>query len=284
MKGIILAGGTGSRLYPITSSVSKQLLPIYDKPMIYYPLTTLMQMNIRQILIISSNEYIDQYKKLLGDGSRIGINIKYEIQNKPNGIADAFLVGEKFINNNRIALILGDNIFYGNDLNPDIIKKFDQGGKIFLYKVNNPSQYGVAEIKNKKILKIIEKPKKTNSKFAVTGIYLYDKKVLDLVKTLKPSKRNEIEITDLNNLYLNKKELSYKIFSRGTVWLDAGTHSSLLQTSEFVKTIQDRQKIFIACPEQIALEKKWISIKEFKKLSAYNYKNDYGDYLRSLIE
>ncbi len=284
MKGIILAGGNGSRLYPITSSVSKQLLPIYDKPMIYYPLTTLMQMNIKDILIISSFEYVNQYRQLLGDGSNFGIKISYAKQDKPKGIADAFLVGEKFINKSKVALILGDNIFYGNDLNPNIIKNFKNGGQIFLYKVNDPSRYGVAEIKNKNIIKIIEKPKKTISKYAVTGIYLYDKIVVDLVKTLKPSKRNEIEITDLNNIYLRKKKLTYNIFKKGSVWLDAGTHSSLLQTSEFVKTIQDRQKIYIACPEQLALEKKWITLSKFKKLPSFNYNNEYGNYLKSLIE
>ncbi len=284
MKGIILAGGSGSRLYPITLSTSKQLLPIYDKPMIYYPLTTLMQMNIRNILIISSKDSLSQFKLLLGDGKNLGINIKYAIQDKPRGIADAFIVGEKFINNNKVALILGDNIFYGSDLNPNIIKNFKKGGQIFLYKVNNPSQYGVAQIKNNKIIKIIEKPKKPQSKFAVTGVYFYDNKVIDFVKTLKPSKRNEIEITDLNNIYLKKKELNFMILKKGTVWLDAGTHSSLLQTSEFVKTIQDRQKIYIACPEQISLEKKWITSTQFKKLKSFNYKNEYGEYLRSLIE
>ena len=235
MKGIILAGGNGSRLYPITSSVSKQLLPIYDKPMIYYPLTTLMQMNIKDILIISSFEYVNQYRQLLGDGSNFGIKISYAKQDKPKGIADAFLVGEKFINKSKVALILGDNIFYGNDLNPNIIKNFKNGGQIFLYKVNDPSRYGVAEIKNKNIIKIIEKPKKTISKYAVTGIYLYDKIVVDLVKTLKPSKRNEIEITDLNNIYLNKKRLESIILDNSFSWLDTGTFDSLLEASIFVK-------------------------------------------------
>ena len=244
MKGIILSGGSGSRLYPITLSVSKQIIPIYDKPMIYYPLSVLMLSGIKDILVITNKEYINVFKKQLGDGSDLGIKITYEIQKKPKGIPDAFLIAEKFIKNQNVLLILGDNLFYGQKLGRILKKSFkhSSGAKIFLHQVKNPNEYGVAEIGNKmKIKNIIEKPRKFISNYAITGMYLFDKKVLSLAKKLKPSKRNELEITDLLKHYLNKNKLNYEILGRGNSWFDAGTCDSLLSASQFMKAVEDRQ-------------------------------------------
>ena len=286
MKGIILSGGSGSRLYPLTISISKQIIPIYDKPMIYYPLSVLMLGGIKDIMIITSKDHVDIFKKQLGNGKSLGIKISYEIQNKPNGIPEAFLISEKFIKNQNVALILGDNLFYGQKLGMILKKSFYQnnGAKIFLHQVRNPNQYGVAEINNKnKIKKIVEKPKKIISNFAVTGLYLFDKKVVKLSKKLKLSKRNELEITDLLNFYLKKNQLSYEELGRGFTWFDAGTHDSLLSASQFIKAIEDRQGFKIACIEEIAYKNNWISKLQLKKF-ILKYKNStYGKYLNKIL-
>ena len=283
MKGIILAGGKGSRLFPITSVNSKQLLPIYDKPLIYYSLTTLMSLGIKEIILISSNEFLKLYKKLLGNGHNIGISIKYLIQNEPKGIADAFLVAQKYIKYNKVTLILGDNIFFGDDINNNVVNNFKDGSHLFLNKVKDPERYGVASIDKKKLVSIEEKPKKPKTNLAVTGLYFYDEMVIEFSRSLKPSKRKELEITDLNNLYIKKNKVNYTVLQKGSIWLDAGTPDALLQSSEYVKTIQERQQIQIGCPEEIALKNNWISKSQFKKLPSLNYQNSYSDYLKSLI-
>lgn len=285
MKGIILSGGSGSRLYPITLSISKQIIPIYDKPMIYYPLSVLMLSGIKDILVITNKEYINVFKKQLGDGSDLGIKITYEIQKKPNGIPEAFLIAEKFIKNQNVLLILGDNLFYGQKLGQILKKSLKQnsGAKIFLHQVKNPNDYGVAELSNKmKIKNIIEKPKKFVSNYAVTGMYLFDKKVLSFTKTLKPSKRNELEITDLLKFYLNKNKLNYEILGRGNSWFDAGTCDSLLSASQFIKAVEDRQGFKIGCIEEISYLNKWINKKKLLELSRRYKNSSYGKYLKNL--
>ncbi len=286
MKGIILSGGSGSRLYPSTISISKQIIPIYDKPMIYYPLSVLMLAGIREIMIISTKEHLSIFKKQFGNGQLLGIQITYEIQNHPNGIPEAFIIAEKFIKNNNVMLILGDNLFYGQQLGNLLKNSLQnmQGAKIFLHQVKNPNDYGVVGFnKLKKITKIIEKPKKIISNFAITGMYLFDKNVINFAKKLNFSKRNELEITSLINSYLKINKLKYEILGRGYTWFDAGTHDSLLSASQFIKAIEDRQDYKIGCIEEIALNKKWINLKEFKK-TINKYKNSsYGVYLKKLI-
>ena len=287
MKGIILAGGSGTRLNPTTISYSKQLIPIFDKPLVYYPLCTLMNANIRDILVITSDQDDENFKRLLGDGSKWGIKISYLKQYKPNGIAEAFIIGEKFVGDESVALILGDNIFYGIDFekiffNNDINNII--GGYIFSYKVPDPSRYGVLEIKNKEVLSIQEKPKKPKSNLAVTGLYFYDNKVVKFAKSLKPSKRKELEITDINNLYIKKSKLKCINLEQGAVWLDAGTSTSLLHASQFVQTIQERQQFLIGSPEDTALKKGFISAVKFRKIAKNFPKNPYGDLLRGLLK
>ena len=284
-KGIILAGGTGTRLNPITITVSKQLMPIYDKPMIYYPLSTLMQANIKNILIITTPNDQALFKKLLSNGKQLGINISYAVQAQPNGIAESFIIGEKFINNDPIALILGDNIFYGYQLDKILIKsKKSNLSTIFGYQVNNPDSYGVIEIsKDNKIKKIVEKPKKPKSNYAVTGMYFYDKKVVSYAKKLKPSYRGELEITDINNIYLKNNNLNFQLLDSGTAWLDTGTHENLLNAQNFISVVQKRQGIMIGCPEEIAFKNKWIDKKQIKN-NLKNYKNsDYEAYLKKFL-
>lgn len=286
-RGIILAGGNGTRLRPATDSVSKQLLPVYDKPMIYYPLSTLMIAGIKEILIISSERDIGSFESLLGDGSQWGISLSYAIQYLPKGLAEAFLIGEEFIEGHDCALILGDNIFYGHDFHNllERASKKTDGASIIAYHVNDPSEYGVVELdKNLQPLSIIEKPTLPKSNYAVTGLYFYDQQVCEYAKLLSPSARNELEITDLNNIYLREKSLNVEIMKRGYAWLDAGTYSSLLNASQFVSTIENRQGLKIACLEEIALRKKWISIEDFKKTIKRYHNTDYGIYLSQLIK
>ena len=286
-KGIILAGGSGSRLYPSTLSISKQLLPVHDKPMVYYPLSTLMLAGIKDILLITTPEDIERFKKLLKDGSQWGINISYSKQEKPNGIAQAIIIAEDFIKNDNIALILGDNIFYGNNLTMimDEAMLLKEGATIFAYAVKNPNRYGVVEIdNNNKPIKLIEKPIKTNSKLAITGLYFFDKFALKYAKQLKPSSRGEYEITELNKIYFDKNSLNVQIMGRGYAWFDAGTHSSLLEASQFISTIENRQNFKIACPEEIAFTRKYITASQLKELADLYNKNDYGEYLLSLIK
>jgi glucose-1-phosphate thymidylyltransferase len=281
-KGIILAGGSGTRLRPITSAVSKQLLPIYDKPMIYYSLSVLMLSGIREILLISSPHDIEQYKKLLGDGSNFGISIDYKIQKKPEGLGQAFHLGESFIGQSNVALILGDNLFYGHNFSK-ILKEaqnLDNGATIFGYQVSDPHRFGVVEFdKNNKVLSIEEKPSKPRSNFAITGLYFYDNDVIEISKSLIPSERGEYEITDLNNLYLYDNNLDVEIMNRGYTWLDTGTHDSLIEASSFVATLQKRQGLVIACPEEIALQKNWITKSDLIYLAQPLLKSSYGKYL-----
>ena len=285
MKGIILAGGAGTRLHPLTISYSKQLLPVFDKPMIYYPLCTLMSANIRDILIITTPHDQINFKKLLGNGNQWGINLKYEIQNNPNGIAEAFIIGEKFISNNNVALILGDNIFYGINIEKILTNSTSNfsGAKIFAYQVNDPERYGVIEINNDKIISIEEKPKIPKSPFVVTGLYFYDNSVIDIAKKIKPSHRKELEITDINKVYLKKNKIDVITLKQGMVWLDVGTTTSMLQAAQFVQTIQERQQIQIGCPEEISLKKGWISKEKLKALISQLPNNSYGDYIRKII-
>jgi len=286
MKGIILAGGQGSRLYPLTKTISKHLLPVYDKPLIYYPLSTLMLAGIRNILIISDKENLSNYKKLLKDGNELGINISYEIQNKPNGIAEAFIVGEKFINNSKCALILGDNIFYGNELKKilDKAKKYKKGSFILLYQVGNPENFGVANIKNNKIMSIVEKPKKPKSKYAITGLYFYDKDICKIAKKIKPSKRGELEISSINQHYLKRKRLKFDILGRGNAWLDTGTFDSLIDAGQFVRTIEKRQGFKISCPEEISFRNGWLKKKDLKKLANKIKDKNYKNYLLGILK
>ena len=287
MKGIILAGGSGTRMHPITLGVSKQLLPIYDKPMIYYPLSVLMLAGIKDILVISSPEDINNYKKILGDGSHIGINISYEIQPHPNGIGEAFRIGESFIGKSNVALILGDNIFYGQGF-IEMLKSaasLNQGATIFGYKVKDPQRFGVVEFdNNNNVISIEEKPINPKSEYAVTGLYFYDNKVVEIAKNIKPSNRGELEITCINNAYLKNNELKVDLLGRGFAWLDTGTVDSILEASLFVQTIQNRQGHIIACIEEIAFLKGWIKKEALEKLSK-NYKegNIYGNYFRQLL-
>jgi glucose-1-phosphate thymidylyltransferase len=287
MKGIILAGGSGTRLHPSTISVSKQLLPVYDKPLIYYPLSNLLSAGIDDILIISTPDNIPLYQKLFNDGSHLGIKISYQKQDQPNGIAEAFIIGEEFIDNENVALILGDNIFHGNQVVDSINKQTNavfEGAKIFAYKVPDPQRYGVvAFYKKNSVLSIEEKPKLPKSNFAVTGLYVYDNEVCRHAKKLSPSARGELEITDLNNLYLNQNKLEVVLLDSGVAWLDAGTPDSLLEAAHFVQTIQNRQLIQIGCLEEISFKKGFISSDQFRKLAASAPKNKYGEYLRNLV-
>ncbi len=285
-KGIILAGGSGTRLYPITEVVSKQLMPIYDKPMIYYPLSILMLSDIREVLIISTPSDTPKFKQLLGDGKKWGMEIRYAIQQNPEGIAQAFIIGKNFINNNPCALILGDNIFYGDGLSNQLknSNKNIENATIFGYKVSEPWKYGVIEFNNKnRIISINEKPLRPKSNYAVTGLYFYDNQVCDIAKEIKPSKRGELEITDVNKVYLKKKKLNLEILGRGCAWLDTGSFDNMLEASSFVATLQKRQGYHIACPEEISFKKKWINKSQLVKLAKKLQKNSYGQYLLSLI-
>ncbi|MFO7842794.1 MAG: glucose-1-phosphate thymidylyltransferase RfbA [Bacteroidales bacterium] len=282
MKGIILAGGAGTRLYPITKSISKQIIPIYDKPMIYYPLSVLMLAGIREILIISTPKDIQLYKDLLGDGSQIGIKLSYEIQPSPDGLAQAFIIGEQFIGKDNVCLILGDNIFYGYGFSNILTQtaKLKDGAIVFGYYVNNPQRYGVAEFDNSgKVLSLEEKPEKPKSNYAVTGLYFYSNDVIQKAKSLKPSKRGELEITDLNRMYLHENRLKVELLGRGFAWLDTGTHESLLQASNYIATIEQRQGLKIACLEEIAYKTGFINKQQLIKLSEDLKNNQYGEYL-----
>ncbi len=283
-KGIILAGGKATRLYPVTKGVSKQLLPIYDKPMIYYPLSVLMLAGIRDILLISTPEALPAFQQLLGDGIELGINISYAPQEEPRGLADAFIVGEKFIGNDPVSLILGDNLFFGHNLYEIMKKGIGQpGASIFVYYMKDPTQYGVAEMDNdKNVISIEEKPKNPKSHFAVTGLYFYDNQVVNIAKSIKPSARGELEITDVNKVYLNKKQLKVIELSRGYAWLDTGTHDSLLDASAFIKTIEDRQGLKVGCIEEVAYRMGFIDKKQLLKLTNALNAN-YGTYLKSII-
>ena len=284
-KGIILAGGSGRRLYPVTQSISKQLLPVYDKPMIYYPLSTLMLAGIQDILIISTPNDTPLFESLLGDGSQWGLNISYKVQPSPDGLAQAFILGETFIGNDLSALVLGDNIFYGHDFNELLLNamKRDDSATVFAYHVNDPERYGVAEFnKNNKVLSLEEKPKNPKSKYAVTGLYFYDNNVVSMAKSLKPSARGELEITDLNRLYLEKDKLNVEIMGRGYDWLDTGTHDSLLEASQFIATLENRQGLKVSCPEEISYRRGWISASQLEKLAVPLSKNTYGQYLQRI--
>ncbi len=285
-KGIILAGGSGTRLYPVTQSISKQLLPVYDKPMIYYPLSTLMLAGIQDVLIISTPNDTPRFECLLGNGSQWGLNIQYKVQPSPDGLAQAFILGDIFIGNDLSALVLGDNIFYGHDFNKLLgnAMKRDNGATVFAYHVNDPEQYGVVEFdKSNKVLSLEEKPKNPKSNYAVTGLYFYDKNVVAMAKSLKPSPRGELEITDLNRLYLNKDKLSVEIMGRGYAWLDTGTHDSLLDASQFISTIENRQGLKVACPEEVAYRQGWITASQLEKLAKPLLKNQYGQYLMKVL-
>ncbi|MCF7566768.1 glucose-1-phosphate thymidylyltransferase RfbA [Sabulilitoribacter arenilitoris] len=286
MKGIILAGGSGTRLHPLTKVVSKQLMPIYDKPMIYYPLTTLMSAGIQEVLIISTSKDTPKFKELLGDGSDYGCSFKYAIQEQPNGLAEAFIIGEEFIENDKIALILGDNIFYGSGLKETLQNNINpSGGVIFAYHVNDPQRYGVVEFnKQNKAISIEEKPKNPKSNFAVPGIYFYDNTVVQIAKTIKPSDRGELEITDINKAYLTKGTLNVQILDKGTAWLDTGTFTSLMQASQFVQVIEERQGQKIGCIEEVAYKMGYIDAIQLKKLAQPLLKSGYGEYLQQLIE
>jgi glucose-1-phosphate thymidylyltransferase len=282
MKGIILAGGAGTRLYPITKSISKQIIPIYDKPMIYYPLSVLMLANIREVLIISTPKDIHLYQDLFGDGGQFGLKIEYAIQPSPDGLAQAFIIGEKFIGNDSVCLVLGDNIFYGGNLTQLLNEssKLTDGAIVFGYYVKDPQRYGVAEFdSNGKVISLEEKPQNPKSNYAVTGLYFYSNDVVAKAKSLKPSKRGELEITDLNRLYLNEGRLNLKIMGRGMAWLDTGTHESLLQASNFIQTIEDRQGLKIACIEEIAYRNGFINKDQLLKLADQLSNNQYGQYL-----
>jgi glucose-1-phosphate thymidylyltransferase len=285
-KGIILAGGSGTRLYPMTQAVSKQLMPVYDKPMVYYPLTTLMLAGIRDILLISTPHDTPRFTELLGDGSQWGLNIEYCVQSSPDGLAQAFTLGKCFLGNNHSALVLGDNIFYGHELVGQLNSANGRcsGATIFAYHVNDPERYGVVEFdKDYKVLSIEEKPLKPRSNYAVTGLYFYDNQVCDIAASIKPSARGELEITDINRAYLHQNSLNVEIMGRGFAWLDTGTHDSLLDAAGFIATLQKRQGLMVACPEEIAYRQGWISAEMVQKVADQLKKNSYGKYLTRIL-
>ncbi len=287
MKGIVLAGGTGSRLYPITLSISKQLIPVYDKPMVYYPLSTLMMAGINDILLISTPQDTPRFEQLLGDGSQWGINLQYAVQPSPDGLAQAFIIGEPFINGEACALVLGDNIFFGHDIRTSLKQATSnpEGATIFAYPVTDPERYGVVEFnENNEAISLEEKPAKPKSRYAVTGLYFYDKDIVDIAKTIKPSARGELEITDVNKHYLEQNRLKVVNLGRGTAWLDTGTHDSLLQASSFIETLEKRQGLKISCPEEIAWRMGYIDSDQLRALATPLLKSGYGEYLLQIVD
>ena len=285
-KGIILAGGSGTRLYPITKGVSKQLLPIYDKPMIYYPISVLMLAGIQDILIITTPEYKESFERLLGDGSQFGVRLQYAIQPSPDGLAQAFIIGEEFIGDSNVCLVLGDNIFYGQGFTPMLKQAVarQKGATVFGYQVKDPERFGVVEFdEHKRAISLEEKPKQPKSNFAVTGLYFYDNDVIQIAKEVKPSERGELEITTVNQMYLERGDLSVELLGRGFAWLDTGTHASLLEAAQFVETLEKRQGYKVACLEEIAFNQGWLSKEQVLQIGQSMSKNDYGQYLISLV-
>lgn len=287
MKGIILAGGSGTRLYPVTTVISKQLLPVYDKPMIYYPLSTLMLAGIREILVISTPHDTPRFEELLGDGRRWGLNLKYATQDRPDGLAQAFLIGKEFIGDSSVSLVLGDNIFYGHDMSSMLERaaSLEQGATVFAYPVQDPERYGVVEFdKQGNVISLEEKPEQPRSRYAVTGLYFYDNKVISYAESIKPSARSELEITDINRCYLDDGNLSVELIGRGSAWLDTGTHDSLLQATTFIETLEKRQGLKVSCPEEIAFRKGYIDKQQLLELAEVMSKNTYGQYLKLVAE
>jgi len=287
MKGIILAGGSGTRLYPVTTVISKQLLPVYDKPMIYYPLSTLMLAGIREILVISTPHDTPRFEELLGDGRRWGLNLKYATQDRPDGLAQAFLIGKEFIGDSSVSLVLGDNIFYGHDMSSMLERaaSLEQGATVFAYPVQDPERYGVVEFdKQGNVISLEEKPEQPRSRYAVTGLYFYDNKVISYAESIKPSARGELEITDINRCYFDDGNLSVELMGRGSAWLDTGTHDSLLQATTFIETLEKRQGLKVSCPEEIAFRKGYIDKQQLLELAEVMSKNAYGQYLKLVAE